>query len=555
MAGVAEAIPVELQTGGGPFGQFARAQYAALASMRWSMFRNGLRSTHGAMEFGARTVSTIIYGLMGLTVAAGMGAIAFGSATHGRWEILPLLMWAVFLLWQTVPITMASFQEQFDMGSLLRFPMGFASFFLLHLIFGLIDLSTIMGTFCCCGIWVGLTIARPDLSAWAALSLLVFAAFNMMLVRAIFAWIDRWLAQRRTREIVSALFLFGVLAINLVNPAFHSHKKISAQTREEGVRALHTANSVQRWLPPGLAASAIESPGGHGGQALEQLALLGIYIVGSGAALGIRLRAEFRGENLSDAPSRTKVERKQTKWLLDGSGPMAAVMEKEFRTLTRALPLLYGMLIPLVMVFVFAGLFKPSQMQWGLLICLAYAVLGFMQLLYNNLGIEGAGVQTLFLSPTPLRTVILAKNLFHAGLVVFDAVVVSLLVLLRYGHEDPSVVAAGWAWILFALPANLAAGDVFSIIMPYRVNLGRIGRQRGSQSNALFSMAVQAAVLGIGAGVIAVCLMFHRPWLPVPILLVFAIAAVIAWLQVLSNVDGMANRRREDVIAELVRAE
>ena len=108
-----------------------------------------------------------------------------------------------------VPVTLASFQEHFDIGGLLRFPVGFGAFFLLHLIFGLVDASTMMGALCCLGIWIGITVARPDLCAWAALALALFAAFNILLVRAISAWIDRWLAQRRTREIVGALFFIG----------------------------------------------------------------------------------------------------------------------------------------------------------------------------------------------------------------------------------------------------------------------------------------------------------------------------------------------------------
>ena len=54
---------------------------------------------------------------------------------------------------------------------------------------------------------IGVTMARPDLFVWTALALAGFAAFNILLVRAVFAWIDRWLAQRKTREILGALFM------------------------------------------------------------------------------------------------------------------------------------------------------------------------------------------------------------------------------------------------------------------------------------------------------------------------------------------------------------
>ena len=91
--------------------------------------------------------------------------------------------------------------------------------------------------------------------------------------------------------------------------------------------------------------------------------------------------------------------------------------------------------------------------------------------------------------------------------------------------------------------------------MAYRVNLGRIGRQSGSQANGLLSMLIQMTVLGVGAGVISVCSIFDRPWLGVPILLVLAAVAVFGWLQVLRNVDAMANARRDQLLLKLVRAE
>jgi ABC-2 type transport system permease protein len=188
-----------------PFSALARSQYRALASMRWSMFRNGLRTRHGAIELGARTIAFAFYTLMGLGMAAGFGGGAYAIVASEKWEILPALFWALFVLWQVVPVTLASFQEHFDLGGLLRFPVSFGAFFLLHLIFGLVDASTMMGGLCCLGIWIGIIVARSDLYASTALVVFLYAAFNIFLVRAISAWIDRWLAQRRTREIVGAL--------------------------------------------------------------------------------------------------------------------------------------------------------------------------------------------------------------------------------------------------------------------------------------------------------------------------------------------------------------
>ena len=556
----------------GPFGALARLQYSALASMRWAMFRNSLRTNQGTMELGARTLSFVLYAIMGLGLGAGLGFGACAIVASGKLVILPALFWVVFVLWQILPVSLASFQEQFDMGGLLRFPVSFGSFFLLHLIFGLVDISTILGGLCCLGIWVGITAARPGLSAWAALALLVFAAFNVFLVRAIFAWIDRWLAQRKTREIVGTIFFLLLLSMQFLNPAFGIVKYqnpgggAAQATRRHRQAAFGTwianANAVQSWLPPGLAAGAVQRRAERNtGTAIGSLGVLGLFVLGAGGVLAARLRAEYRGENLGEAPSRKKAERHSGQWLIDGSGPIAAVMEKELRTLLRALPLLYGLGAPLLMVFVLSGLFHKSTSIGGhplpmaLLISLAYAMVGFTQLFYNNLGVEGPGIQILFLSPTPIRTVVLAKNLFHALLFAIDAVLVCVLASLRYGLPTPLALAATVAWLLFALPVHLAVGNVFSLTMPYRINLGRIARQRGSQSSALLSMLIQLGVLGVGAAVFALCSLFDKLWLTIPIFLVLAAGAAFAWMRVLANVDVMANQRRDHLIATLVKTE
>jgi len=127
---------------GGVLGPLARAQYAALARLRWRMFQNSLRSSKGALELGARAVSYVVFGLGGLAMGAGAGAATYALASGNQWRLLPVLFWVLAFLWQMIPIMLASFQEQFDLGILLRFPVRFGSYLLLYLVFGLVDIST-----------------------------------------------------------------------------------------------------------------------------------------------------------------------------------------------------------------------------------------------------------------------------------------------------------------------------------------------------------------------------------------------------------------------------
>jgi ABC-2 type transport system permease protein len=586
MAGIAgagmgqagERGAASLAPSGGAFSPLARAQYTALARMRWDAFRNSMRTTRGAIEAAASGLNYVLYGIMGLGITVGLGAGSYSMVSKGHLVVLPLLLWAVFLMWQMMPLVMASFQQQLDLSDLLRFPLGFPSFFLLHAIFGLIDSTTLLGSLGSFGIWAGATIADPRLSVWVALPLVLFGVFNVLLSRAIFGWLDRWLAKRKTREIVSMLFLLAMLSLQFLNPAVrgrHTPVRPSPEARAHIRRELIVASEVQRWLPPGLVELTIENGARRRPvQALGWLGAMSLWSVAVALILSVRLRAVHRGEYLSDAPrpaiekrprSRTPAGAMRAASLggaIRGSndrwGPIAAIIEKDLRTVMRSMSLIYSLGAPLVMVIIFASIIRGPRsggFQLALPLCIAYALLGFTQLIYNNLGAEGMGIQLLLYSPTPMRTVLLAKNLFHAGLFCVIAVLAGFLAILRAGLPQPVWLAITAAWLVFALPAHLTAGNLFSLNMPHKLNLGRIGRQRGGQASALLGMLTQAGILGVGAAVAGLCLLFGVPWLATPILLVLAVPAFVVWLRVLANSDAIAMRRRDELITALAKVE
>ena len=167
MAGIVDAEDAA-GGAGGPLGPIARRQYGALVTMRFRMVANNVRSVQGAFEFGARTVALLIYSLMGLGLGFGLGAGAYSTVSSGHPEFIAALFWTMFLVWQVLPIALASFQEQFDVAGLLRFPVNFGSFFMLNLVFGLVDVPTILGSICCVGILTGVTLARASLFGWTA---------------------------------------------------------------------------------------------------------------------------------------------------------------------------------------------------------------------------------------------------------------------------------------------------------------------------------------------------------------------------------------------------
>jgi len=556
-----------------PFGFLARRQYSAIMWMRFRILTNSLRSVQGAFEFSAKGVAFVIYSMMGIGLGVGLGSGAYQLVKGEHFQYLPALFWTVFLVWQVVPVALASFQEQFDLSSVLRFPVSFGSFYLLSIAFGLVDVPAILGGICCIGIWAGVTLARPALWGWMALILTVYAVFNVLLGRAVLAWVDRWLAKRRTREIVSALFLLLMLSLQLLNPALHEQRQYrrggghrGAQTSGHDVidalpRWTKPVMAVEPWLPPGLATDGVlRVAESDTSPVLESLAGLAVYIVAAAMVLGVRLRAEYAGERLSETPAARKRTEDDSKWLLDGSGPIAAVVEKELRIIPRSMPLLFAMGAPLLTVLVISSVLRNTNdtghsFSWAFPLCVCYALLGFTQMIFNNLGSEGTGIQTLFLSPTPIRTVLLAKNLLHGALFCVVAFLAGIFATLRLGWPDATLAATTAAWVIFAVPTNLAAGNLLSITMPYRVNLGRLSRQRGSQASALVSMLIQLLVVGCGVVVTELCSFFAQRWMAIPGLLVLAGIAVAVWFQVLAKADSLANRNRENLISTLAKTE
>lgn len=539
-----------------------RAQYAAVAAMRWRMLLNSLRTKRGGFEMGARILSHGFFALIGVGIGLGLGFGAWQITAHDSPRMLAALFWPVLVFWQVVPITIASFQENADLSIFLRFPVNFPSYALFYILFGLFDIGSLVGGIALLGIWVGALIARPDLIGWITVAVVLFAAFNVLLTRMIFSWIDRWLAQRKTREVLGVVFLFLLLGAQFLNPAFYQHNGHEPEFNQAAIlRRFHGVAKAQQYLPPGLAAAAVNAA--HAGEPLAagaDLVLLALYAAAAGALLGIRLHAEYRGESLGEAPRQArKAAPAHRRRAVEGRGPVAAVVEKEIRYLMRSGVMLYGFLAPLVIVFLFSkgapgGPGVGFAREYALPLGVAYSFLGLTRFIYNNLGGEGAGVQLYFLSPTPFRKVMLGKNIVHTLIFLAELALVCVIVAFRSGMPSAPMLAVTLAWLLFAVPAQLAMGNVLSITMAYRMNMARMSREQGSTGNSLLSLVVQVAIFAVGAAVYVPLNITGHTGLAAPILLLLAAGSFWFWQRTLANAGAMAAARKESLVATLYRA-
>src|ERR1700736_513113 len=80
----------------------SRAQFAALAKLRWHIFRNAFRRKGGAGELAARIMLFPIVGVVDFGPIIGSGLGAYFLVSSGRIALLPIPPWALFALWMLV---------------------------------------------------------------------------------------------------------------------------------------------------------------------------------------------------------------------------------------------------------------------------------------------------------------------------------------------------------------------------------------------------------------------------------------------------------------------
>ena len=546
-------------------------QFAAIAQLRWRIFVNSLRTIRGRMEVVSWFFVGLMFAAMGIGGTFGLAVASWFLTSHHNPEWLALVLWGVMLYWQLFPVMATAFTESFDSTNFLRFPIRYRSYFLIRMAYGSLDPTTLIGTLWLVGIAVGVGTADPGLLPWALLLLATFGALNILLARAIFAWIERWLARRKTREILGVVFLLLIVSFQFIGPVigrYNAHHGPHTRAVAPGV-ALNLV-AAEEFTPPGTVGAALgaASRGNHG-VAFGLWALECAYAAVFLWLLDLRLRAQYRGENLSEAAARAPAAALDKAAVREGfalpgfSAPVAAVFEKEFHYLSRSGPMLFNLVMPLVILFIFLlGPSNPARraheagfVTFAFPLGIAYSLLILSNLTFNSFGTEGAGVQFYFAAPVRFRQIMLAKNLMHGLLMAFEFCLLWVMVGLVRRPPSIGLTLATLAGALFAALVNFTVGDWMSLYSPKKFDYAVFGRQRASGTTALAVLGTQLAIIGLCAIVFAVAVHTGRMWLATAILLVFAAVAFGAYLILLDRIDAVAIARREAMIAELCRTQ
>jgi ABC-2 type transport system permease protein len=537
------------------------------------MYLNGFRRKGGKSDLAA-TLSVAPIALMIVSgLCFGAGATSLWAAVSGHIDRVSWVLWAIFLLSQLANLNLGQPGTTFDPKQLIRFPMSVWSYTAVRLFFGILAPGNIIVLLMSLAAAAGVTIGRPALAGWAFAAMVIFAAVNVLFTRMIFAWVDRWLSTRRAREAFTALiFLISIAAQGLnfmYNPAYHN--------RRMDLRKIQTVQStmtrVERYvsaLPPELAGRSIAAAaqGRVTTFALKNLASAAwgcVFLL----VFSRRMITEYRGENLSD-PANVVRAAKIPKHEVAHTAPAAAfvaasarpadvtrvVAAKELLYLRRNTGLFYGLIMPLLMVLIFAGRWSTRWSPHGstvVLAALAYGLIGVFPMGFNSFGLDGTGAQTYFFTPVRLREVLMGKNVLCAGLAIAETL--AILAVLSYSAKAPSalIILDGVLWMATTLLVELTVGNYMSIRSPRRIDPGRTAQKQARPASAFLSMGIVLASGLVGVLVTYLAGLGRVDW-AVPI--VFACTAVAAawiYLQNLNKLDAYGWLHRDALFEELQR--
>ena len=548
-----------------------RAQYGAIARLRWRILVNQFKKKGGAGELIGSILVYLVFGCFALGMMAFAGSMSYFAASSGHLDKIDLVLWGVFALCQLANIQMGQPGTVFDPTQLIRFPLRMWNYVAIRLFFGLLSPANILVGLLSFAVVAGVAIAVPSLWFYALVSLTVFAVVNALFTRMMFAWIDRWLSTRRAREIFTALIFVGSMGIQWANftfnPAYQHHHAsgVPMQGINNTVSFYHRAQPFIGPLPPGLVSRAMV--------AASQGRVFGFVGFTAGCALigavffavfAWRMSVEFRGENLSDAANGVSAKVKPVAvapvivaaperaggFALPSA--LAAVMGKEILHVRRNTGIFYGLIAPVVFVFLFAGkIATRGNAAWIFPAALAYSLMGIAPMSFNSFGLEGAGVQFYFMAPVRFRDVFLAKNLVSFALAFVE--IAAVFGIISYVAVPPTPLMLGVAvlWAAATLLLTTTLGNRRSVTAPKKIDLGRTASKQASSLSALISLGTLVGSAAIGGGLLILATYLHALWALLPLFLAFAAGAFWFYQQGLGTIDQFALDNREAMFEEL----
>jgi ABC-2 type transport system permease protein len=502
-----------------------------LIRLKLRLLRNALRASRQAKV--TFIISSVIAGVVAIGVFAGLAALRGHSASVD----LTTVTFTLFAFgWLILPLVVFGLDGTLDPATLALYPVRtrpLAVGLLAASATGAWPLANVIGLL---GVTIGL--ARGALGvAVAVLAVLLQVMFCIVLARFVTTGLAGLLRSRRGKDL-GALLLLPIFA------AYEAFSQIVPRLAAEGrltAGSFVGVDSWMRWLPPGLAAHAIQDAStGRPGTALLRLALLAAIIVGLGA---LWIRSLNRA--LVTADSTTQAAAVHGTALPFARYGLRGTVAARFWIYQRREP---GSLVYWGITAVIMGVVAISTVRTPryLVAVLASAAFGgaFVGVFHSNsIGMSGPGFGFDAVALTgrrALRAYFSGQNLALAMIATPLLVAVSFVLAVVAGH--PVVGFLGAAVDLAGIGAGLALGNVLSATMAYPVEHRAgspapraIDGYRGHQIGGTFASLIWTA-LALSPVIIAAAVTRSDPARVVmPILVVCGAAygIALAWIGVL----------------------
>jgi ABC-2 type transport system permease protein len=516
-----------------------------LVQLKLRLLRNALRSSSSAKA--GFIVSMIVAGLVAAGTFAGLATLRGKSASVD----LTTVVFTLFAFgWLILPLLAFGLDGTLDPATLALYPLRtrpLAVGLLAASATGAWPLANLIGLL---GVTVGL--ARGGLGLVIALLAVVLEVlFCITLARFVTAGLAGLLRSRRGKDLAAFLILpiFALYEVfTQVVPKLTAEGKLTPAS-------FAGVDVWMRWIPPGLAAHAIQDAStGHPGTALLRLALLAVVIV----VLGwLWIGSLSRGLVTVDASTQSSLVHGGT--LPFGRYGLRGTAAARLWIYQRREPssLIYWGITAVVMIAVSVSTITTPDYLGAVLgsAALGSALMGSLHA--NAIGLSGPGFGVEVMALTGRRAL---RSYFSGQDVALAMIAVPLLAVISFGlaavAKHPVDGFLGLAVDLAGIGAGLGVSNIFTVTVPYpmekragsptpRAASGYMGHGLGSSLGSLFGVVV--AVVPVVLAVV-----FTQHWHPVGVrMAVLVVCAAgyglaLAWIGV-----GIAARAGEQKLPEL----
>jgi ABC-2 type transport system permease protein len=529
-----------------------------------------LRAQLLSMRLGARrgALLDILTGVLwyGLWTGAAVAACVLALQADLSWlhSHLPLVLLGICGYWQIIPVLSASMGTGLDMRKLLLYPVAHRQLFLVEVLLRLVSAAEMV--LVVTGGSIGLLL-NPAAGGWRAAHLAaampIFVGFNLLLASGVRSLLERLLARRRVRELLT----FFLLAIYLA-PRVLVQSGTGRHTLGGGLSALARVLGF-----PWSAAARVAVPAASGG--FEWLALLSL----GGWALAAlwfaftqferNLRYDALAAQATPLPPGVSRWQERTERLyrvpsLFWRDPLAAIIEKELRSLARTprfrMIFIMGFTFGLVVWFPMLAGRRSGQVATGshyflVVVCL-YALTLLGQVTYwNCFGFDRSAAAVYFTAPQPLRKTLAGKNIASLFFVYLEVLVlagITAALQLSGGLRTviETLVVVGVCSLYLLALGNLSSVHYPRALRPERVSQGGKSSRFQGLIFLLYPLALTPVLLAYLARYA-----FDSEAVFAAGLAMAAVLGAVLYGMALESAAGDADLRREQILQELSRGE